>query len=252
MSTLEANHYLLSIELLREKVPSFDQYPFNLDAVRSLDKVEFHPKVTFIIGENGTGKSTLLEAIAIAWGFNPEGGTKNFSFSTRASHSELYKYIRLAKSYRRAKDGFFLRAESFYNVASNIDTLDEEPGFGPPIKNSYGGKSLHHQSHGESFFSLMVHRFGGKGLYILDEPEAALSPARQMAMLSRIHELAHRQSQFVIATHSPIILAYPNSQILQLNNGVLEAIQYEDTEHYCLTKDFLNSYELFLRNLLEN
>lgn len=250
MNFLENTHYLLNAKLLREKVPSFEHYPFNLDVVRNFDSLEFHPKVTFIIGENGSGKSTLLEAIATAWGFNPEGGTKNFNFSTRSSHSNLHEYFRLAKSFKKAKDGFFLRAESFYNVASNIDQLDEEPGFGPPIKNSYGRKSLHHQSHGESFFSLMTHRFGGKGLYILDEPEAALSPTRQMAMLSRIHQLVEQESQFIIATHSPIILAYPNSKIYELRESKLCECNYEDTEHYSVSKTFLNNYKILLDELL--
>lgn len=250
MNFLETNHYLLSAKLLREKVPSFDHYPFNLDVVRNFDLLEFHPKVTFIIGENGSGKSTLLEAIATAWGFNPEGGTKNFNFSTRSSHSNLHQYFRLAKSYKKAKDGFFLRAESFYNVASNIDQLDEEPGFGPPIKNSYGRKSLHHQSHGESFFSLMTHRFGGNGLYILDEPEAALSPTRQMAMLARIHQLVEQESQFIIATHSPIILAFPNCRIYELREGNFHDCNYEETEHYSVYKEFLNNYQCLLKDIL--
>jgi predicted ATPase len=253
MSSLDATHYLLSLKLLRDKVPSFEQYPFNLEVIRHLDTLEFHPKVTFIIGENGSGKSTLLEAIAIAYGFNPEGGTKNFNFATRSSHAELYKYTRLAKSFRRAKDGFFLRAESFYNVASNIDALDEivSPGVNPPpIKDSYGGKSLHRQSHGESFFSLMLHRFGGKGLYILDEPEAALSPTRQMAMLTRMHQLVEEDSQFIIATHSPILLAYPNCLIFELQEASLKETQYEETMHYSVIKHFLNNYEQHLATLL--
>lgn len=250
MNILDVDHYLLSVKLLRDKVEDFNQYPFSLDVIRQLDSIEFHPKVTFIIGENGTGKSTLLEAIATAYGFNPEGGTKNFAFSTRASHSDLYKYIRLAKSFRQPKDGFFLRAESFYNVATNIDTLDEAPSFGPPIKDSYGGKSLHQQSHGESFFSLMLHRFGGKGLYILDEPEAALSPTRQMAMLTRMHQLAQEDLQFIIATHSPIIMAYPNAEILEIKDGTLIPTNYEATEHYNATKRFLNATPTYLKELL--
>lgn len=250
MSSLDAEHYLFSMKLLRDKVPSFDEYPFNLDVIRNLDTIEFHPKVTFIIGENGSGKSTLLEAIATSYGFNPEGGTKNFAFSTRRSHSELYKYIRLVKSHKRAKDGFFLRAESFYNVASNIDELDEGPG-GPPIINSYGGLSLHKQSHGESFFSLILNRFGGNGLYILDEPEAALSPTRQMAMLSRMHQLIGDHSQFIIASHSPIIMAYPDAKVLAIMDGKLFPTQYEHTEHYCVTKSFLNKTQVYLEQLLK-
>lgn len=251
MEFYEKKQYLLNFRLLREKIPSFDQYPFNLDIIRHIDQLTFHPKVTFIIGENGSGKSTLLESIATAWGFNPEGGTKNFNFSTHASHSDLHRYIRLSKSFHQAKDGFFLRAESFYNVASNIDQLDNEPSSGPPIKKSYGGKSLHHQSHGESFFSLMLNRFGGKGLYILDEPEAALSPTRQMAMLTRMHELINKDSQFIIATHSPIILSYPDADIYEIQNGKLYKTNYKETEHYSITKDFLNSPEIFLNSLLD-
>ncbi len=246
-------HYLLKMQLLREKVESFDRYPYSLPVIKNFKSLEFHPKVTFIIGENGSGKSTLLEAIATAWGFNPEGGSKNFNFSTQSSHSDLWQKIRLSKSFRRPKDGFFLRAESFYNVASNIDTLDKEPFGGPPIKNSYGGNSLHKQSHGESFFSLITNRFFGNGLYILDEPEAALSPTRQMAMLARMHELINQDSQFVIATHSPIVLAYPDAKIYTLNQaGGLSLIQYHDSDHYQVTKNFLNNYESMLDRLFIN
>jgi predicted ATPase len=250
MKGFEATHYLLGAKLLRDKVPSFDKYPFSLPVINSLETIEFHPKVTFFVGENGTGKSTLLEAIATAWGFNPEGGSKNFNFSNRASHSDLYKYLRLSKSYKRAKDGFFLRAESYFNVGTEIEKLDEEPG-GPPIINSYGRKSLHEQSHGESFFALMTHRFGGNGLYILDEPEAALSPTRQMEMLILLNKLIKQNSQFVIATHSPIILSYPNAKIFELIEGKLLKTRYEETEHYLITKEFLTSYDVFLESLLE-
>ena len=189
MSSFDAKHYLLEVRLLRDKVPSFDAFPFSLPAVRNLDTLILHPSVTFIVGENGSGKSTLLEAIAVVLGFNPEGGTRNFNFATRASHSDLHKFLRLSKGIRRPKDGFFLRAESFFNLATNIEHLDAEPAPSPPVINSNGGRSLHEQSHGESFFALLMNRFGGKGLYILDEPEAALSPSRQMAMISRMHDL---------------------------------------------------------------
>lgn len=248
MSSLNATHYLLDAKLRRGDITSFDQYPFNLDAIRNLDKIDFHPKVTFIVGENGSGKSTLLEAIATNWGFNPEGGTKNFSFSTQASHSNLHEYIILGKSFRKAKDGFFLRAESFYNVATNIDMLDEGGG-GRPIINSYGGKSLHHQSHGESFFALMKNRFGGNGLYILDEPEAALSPSRQIAMLSIIQQLVDANSQFIISTHSPILMAYPDAIILCLDQHGITETKYEETEHFLVTQTFLNQHKNMLKKL---
>jgi len=237
-------HYLLKMQLLRDKVESFDQYPYSLPVIKNLESLEFHPKVTFIVGENGSGKSTLLEAIATAWGFNPEGGTKNFNFSTRPSHSDLWQNVRLSKSFRQPKDGFFLRAESFYNVASNIDELG--------VVRSYGGTSLHQQSHGESFFALMLNRFGGRGLYILDEPEAALSPTRQMAMLSRMSQLVGEDSQFIIATHSPILMAYPDALLLQIEDDLLVAREYEETEHYQVTKDFLEDYQRIVAYLTES
>jgi predicted ATPase len=249
---VEAKHYLLEVRLLRDKVSSFEEYPFSIPVIRYLDRLTLHPQVTFIVGENGTGKSTLLEAIATAWGFNPEGGTRNFSFNTRVSHSRLYQYLRLSKSFRRPRDGFFLRAESFFNVATNIEQLDKEPAPTPPIIDSYGGQSLHEQSHGESFFALMMNRFGGQGIYILDEPEAALSPSRQMAMISRMHELVLQSSQFIIATHSPIIMAYPNAQILSLSEHGIEEASYRNTEHYQIYKDFLNKPEQMLEILLQN
>jgi predicted ATPase len=252
MKALEAKHYLLEARLRREAVPSFEAFPFSLPAVRYLDSLALHPSVTFLIGENGTGKSTLLEAIAVALGFNPEGGTTNFNFSTVASHSCLHEYLRLVRGPRQRKDGFFLRAESFYNLASEISRLDADPDSrGPPIIDSYGGRSLHAQSHGESFLALFMDRFGGKGLYLLDEPEAALSPARQLALISRLHDLVQDQSQFIIATHSPIIMAYPDARIFLFGEGGMEEIAYEETEHYRVTRDFLGNREAMLRILME-
>jgi len=236
---LITRQYVSEVRLKREEVPSFDHYPFSLPAVRHLDVLELHPQVTFFVGENGSGKSTLLEAIAIAWGFNPEGGTKNFRFGTRVSHSDLGEYLRLSKGIRRPKDGFFLRAESFFNVATEIERLDAEPAPGRSIIDSYGGRSLHEQSHGESFMALLLNRFGGKGFYILDEPEAALSPQRQLAVISRIHQLVVDDSQFLIATHSPILMAYPNATIYSCSKDGIRKVDYYETEHYQVTHDFL-------------
>jgi predicted ATPase len=246
--TLEAKQFLLSTYLLRDKIPSFSTYPFSLPAIRNLATITFHPKVTFIIGENGTGKSTLLEAIAVAWGFNAEGGSKNFHFSTRASHSNLHEYLRLARAFRRPKDGFFLRAESFFNVATDIERMDAEPAFSPPIINSFGGRSLHEQSHGESFLTLLTNRFRGEGFYILDEPEAALSPTRQMAALHRIHELVNEGSQLIIATHSPILMAYPNSQILLIDEDQIRPVAYTETEHFIVARNFLNNHARMIQD----
>jgi predicted ATPase len=157
MEAFTAEHYVLEVKLRRDKISSFDEYPFSLPVVRHLQTLELHPAVTFLVGENGSGKSTLMEALAVAWGFNPEGGTKNFRFGTRASHSVLHEYLRRVKSIRRPRDGFFLRAESLFNLATEIEHLDEDPTAGPPIINSYGYQSLHEQSHGELFFAVMMH-----------------------------------------------------------------------------------------------
>lgn len=223
----------------RDDVPSFSRYPFALPAVRHLDAIDFHPRATFIIGENGSGKSTLLEAIAVSLGCNAEGGTRNFRFDTRPSHSELHEYIRLAKGVRRPRDGFFFRAESYFNLATEIEHLDAEGSFGPPIIDSFGGRSLHEQSHGESFLALMMNRMSGRGLYVLDEPEAALSPQLQLAVLVRIHDLIREDSQFLIATHSPILMAYPDAWIYRLSSGGIEKVDYYETEHYRVMHDFM-------------
>lgn len=243
------NQFVKSIELKRDLIGSFDEYPFCLPAIKSLDGLKLHPKATYIIGENGTGKSTILESIAVACGFNPEGGSKNFLFSTTDSHSGLYNYIRLVRGIKKPRDGFFLRAESYYNVASYIDQIDLAPGFGPPIKDSFGGKSLHEQSHGESFFALFQNRLRGNGLYILDEPEAALSPTRQMSFITRMHDLIETGSQFIIATHSPIIMAYPDSYIYEIGDGI-KRVRYDDTDHYMIMKAFINNREKMLRELM--
>lgn len=258
---MEPLPYLRKVELKRNLVDSFDTYPFSIPAIKELDSLKFGKEVTLFVGENGSGKSTLLEAIAVGLGFNAEGGTKNFNFGTRNTHSELHEYLRLSKSFKGYKDGFFLRAESFYNVATNIDELDEvsyDFGYSKqnppplPIKNTYGGKSLHKQSHGESFLSLMLERFRGNGLYILDEPEAALSPTRQLTVLSRMHQLVNTQSQFIMATHSPILLAYPGAMIYQIDKSGIYPIEYKNTEHYTITKSFLNNPNSMLNELFSD
>jgi predicted ATPase len=243
---LNGRGFLLHATLLREKVASFEAYPFNLPALRNLETLPLHRSVTFLVGENGSGKSTLLEALAIAAGFNAEGGSRNFRFATRASHSDLYRYLRISRSHRRPRTGFFLRAESFFNVATEVDRLAAE---GADILEAYGGSSLHEQSHGESFMALLKNRFGPEGLYFLDEPEAALSPTRQLAALVRIHDLVREGSQFVIATHSPLLMAYPDATILSVGADGLSPVRYEDTEHYSITRRFLTDPPGMLRKL---
>jgi predicted ATPase len=241
MRAIDAEHYWIEALFLRGEGWDDDAYPFNLPVVRNLKVLRFHPKVTFIVGENGSGKSTLIEALAVAWGFNAEGGTKNFTFSTRASHTPLHAYVRPVRSPRRAHQGYFLRAESHFNVATEIENLGVR---------GYGDIPLHEQSHGESFFALINNRFGEGGLYILDEPEAALSPNRQLTFLARMHDLIRARSQFIIATHSPIILSYPDAWIYQATPSGLERVEYEDTEHFQVTRSFLNRRETFLDVLL--
>lgn len=248
---MNPSQFVRSVALRRDKVGSFDPYPFCLPVVKALKQIDLHEKVTFFIGENGSGKSTLLEAIAVSLGFNAEGGSKNFRFDTRRSHSVLNEYLRIAKGVKRPRDGFFLRAESFFNVATEIEHLDAEPSFGPPVINSYGGRSLHEQSHGESFLALMLERFGGQGVYILDEPEAALSPQRQLVVLSRMHDLVLDDSQFIVATHSPILMAYPDACIYQCDKDGLTQVAYQDTDHFKVTRDFLANPDRMLRILME-
>jgi predicted ATPase len=195
------------------------------------------------------GKSTLLEANAIAIGFNPEGGTFNFNFSTFDSHSPLTNYIKVIKGIEKPKDGFFLRAESFYNLASNIQDLDSVPG-GPQIIDSFGGVSLHDQSHGEAFFATSINRFRGNGIYLLDEPEAALSPLRQMSMLTRIHDLVNENSQFIIATHSPIIMSYPDASIFEFTEKGINECPLEETNHFKIMKQFFDDKNRMIHHLL--
>ena len=232
-----------AVTLDRERVESFKSYPFSVPAVRGLDELALDPYVTFLVGENGSGKSTLIEAIAVAAGFNAEGGTRNFDFETKASHSELHQFVRVERGWRKVRDGFFLRAESFYNVATQVDELG--------VTEFYGGRSLHACSHGEAFLALVQHRFGPDGLYVLDEPESALSPTRQLSLLAAMDGLVRQGSQFVVATHSPILLAYPHATIYELSSAGIRRVAYEETEHFQLTRDFLVDREQFLKHLVE-
>lgn len=242
--------YLRSLKILNEKIQNRDKYPFSIPSLRGTDSIEFKNEVTFFVGENGSGKSTLLEAIAYQCGFNNIGGGRNDNYSADSSMSDLGDYIRLSWLPKINK-GFFLRAESFYHFATYLDELAKED---PTFRyEGYGGKSLHHQSHGESFLSLFTNRFGEKGIYLLDEPEAALSPARQLAFLKIIHDLASKgDAQFIIATHSPILLGYPEAQILNFDDSSIQETSYEDTEHYNLTLNFLTGRERFLYELFRS
>ncbi len=225
---LKSNSYLQALPVV--------QY---LARVKTLD---FTSPVTFFVGENGTGKSTLLEALAVAYGFNAEGGTRNFNFSTNQTHSELCDHISLVKR-AYANDGFFLRAESLYNAATYIDDVE--------ATHNYGPVSLHHQSHGESFMAVVQNRFSGRGVYLLDEPEAALSPMRQLTLMTEIHRLVEMDSQFIIATHSPILMAFPGAEILELSAEGVQKVSYQETEHYQITKQFLDDPQRMLHYLLK-
>lgn len=244
------NMYLKQIFIDKTSPAFYDSYVSSIPSISSLDSLEFNSPITFFIGENGSGKSTLLEAIAVKLGFNPEGGTKNFNFSTSATHSSLTGALKTVRTHKTMRDGFFLRAESYYNVATKMEELDSFPSPAPTISSSYGG-SPHEKSHGESFLDLVLHRFGGHGLYILDEPEAALSPTRQMALLSKMNELVNKDSQFIIATHSPIIMAYPGSSIYSFEEDGLKLTDYKETENYFITKSFLNNPERMFRELFD-
>lgn len=232
--------FIREIRLNHENIDD-TAYPFHLPVVRSLTSLQFDPNVTFIIGENGAGKSTLIEAIAIACDLNPEGGSRNFRFQTRDTHSKLSDHLTIIRGARRPKDSFFMRAESFYNVASKIEDYGVS---------GYGSKPIHSQSHGESFMALIEHRFRAESLYIMDEPEAALSIRRQMEFLAHIKRLVHEKSQLIIATHSPIILSYPGALILSVDEEGFHKVKFEDTDQYRLTWYFLNNYHAMLDEIL--
>jgi predicted ATPase len=236
--------YLLHASFRPDAEIDYESYPFSIPAVRELGNIDFHPNVTFFVGENGSGKSTVMEGLAVALGFGAEGGTKNVQFRTADSISPLHDSLRLARGVPKPRDGYFLRAESFFNVATYMD----ETGY----LEGYGGKSLHTQSHGESFMAVLVNKLIGNGIYLLDEPEAALSPSRQLAALSAIHQLVEDSSQFIIATHSPILLSYPHAKIIQFDGSGVSEVAFEDTEHFAVTRDFLNNYSHRLERLLRD
>ena len=228
-----------------------EEYYADIPVVRHIIRdggIELTKPITIVVGENGIGKSSLIEAIAVAAGFNPEGGSKNFSFTTSDSHSTLYEHIRLVRGLGRHSDGFFLRAESFYNAASYLDMLTREDA---RTLLSYGGKSLHEMSHGESFLALVENRFSGDGLYILDEPEAAISPMRLMRLMVNIHELVQKGAQFIIATHSPILMTLPDADVIQITEEGLSHVSYWETEHFLVTKEFVMHPEKMQQMLFE-
>lgn len=237
---------LKKITLLRDRVHDWTAYPFSVATIGCLEELIFRSRICFFAGENGTGKSTLLEAIAAHYGLGREGGNRNFSNdSTQSNHSvdPLVKALRLSFD-RRTGAGFFLRAESLFNSASHIDAMG--------VNEFYGGKSLHSRSHGETFFSVLELRFQRNGLFLLDEPEAALSPQRQLALIVLIHDVLrkHRDAQFIISSHSPILLGYPNAQILSFDEGSIHEIDYEHTPPMQIVRRFVNDRENFLLDLL--
>lgn len=222
---------------------SRSSYLREIEAISGIDQIYFKSPITFFVGENGSGKSTLLEAIAVAYGFNPEGGTRNYHFSTYDSHSELCDAIRLSRGIRRAGGGYFLRAESFYNVATKEEEYSRGPGGRP--------QHYHEKSHGESFLALAQNSFRPNGIYLLDEPEAALSPQRQLTLLVEIHRCAAEGAQFLIVTHSPILLGMPDSEILTFDDGPVHPCSYEETDSYQVTSMFVNHREHILKKLLD-
>ena len=234
------NQFIKGLSIDWNKIEAYS-YLRQIDALKDLDELVFDKPITFFVGENGTGKSTLLEALAVAYGFNPEGGTRNYSFSTYNSHSQLHEALRISKGYRKAKWGYFLRAESFYNVATK--EMDYADASHPSLK-------YHEKSHGESFLALAQNNLHPNGLYIFDEPEAALSPQRQLTLLMEIDACAKSGSQFIIATHSPILLGIPDAQILSFDDGTVHECAYEDTDSYQITEMFINNRKQLLNRLL--
>ena len=232
--------YIQGVHIDWNKIP-VNSYLREIDAIKGLEELIFHNSITFFVGENGSGKSTLLEALAVACGFNPEGGTKNYIFSTYDSHSQLHEAIRVVKGYRQAKWGYFLRAESFYNVATKEEEYADW---------EHPSEKYHEKSHGESFLALAQNNMNPNGLYLFDEPEAALSPQRQLTLLMQIYRCAKEGAQFIIVTHSPILLGIPDADIYCFDNGRIHLCEYEDTESYQVTEMFINNRQMLLDKLL--
>lgn len=235
------NHLFIQSILFDWNKISENSYLRNIAAINGLEYISFNSNITFFVGENGSGKSTLLEAIAVAYGFNPEGGTRNYNFSTYDSHSELWGAIRLSKGVYKAKSGYFLRAESFYNVATKEEDY---------VDIMHPSQRYHEKSHGESFLAIARSRLSPGGVYLLDEPEAALSPQRQLTLLTEIWHCAQQGSQFLIVTHSPILLGIPGAEILTFDNGPVHSCSYEETDSYQITELFINHRQEILRRLI--
>lgn len=244
----ESNLILKKVSLRKDKIEDFNVYPFNIEIIKNFSELNFKSQVTFLVGENGVGKSTFIEALAVALGMPAEGGTDNFRYNTKYTTSILSDFLSI-QTYKKPKTKFFLRAESFYNFSTEVQRLVEEDGY-VRLYESYGG-NLHECSHGESFLRLVENRFSDNGLYILDEPEAALSPQRQLSLLYYINDLAKKGSQFIIVTHSPILIGYRDGVILDLNNNFNE-IAYKDTEIYSIYKTYLNDYEGMQHKLFDD
>ena len=234
------NQFIQGVEIDWNKI-SRNSYLRTIEAINGIRQLKFDKSITFFVGENGSGKSTLLEAIAISYGFNPEGGTKNYSFSTYDSHSDLCEAMRISKGYRKAEWGYFLRAESFYNVATKEEEYSDA---------EHPSEKYHEKSHGESFLAIAQSQLKLNGVYIFDEPEAALSPQRQLTLLLEIYECAKRGSQFFIVTHSPILLGIPDAEILTFDDGKIHTCEYEETDSYQVTEMFINNRKQLLDRLL--
>lgn len=242
---MERDGYLRSLKFREDFTPDVESFPYTIPAVRDIEQIQFDPAVTFFVGENASGKSTVLEATAAVAELNPEGGSRHLQFEERPALSVLPEQIRPVWNPGREEDSYFLRAESFFNVATRLENL---PG---QSMEPYGGRSPHEQSHGESFLNLVQNRFGSNGLYLMDEPEAALSPKGQLGLLARIDELVDRDSQFIIATHSPILMAYPDATIYLFSERGIETVEYEETEHYELYRNFLEKPERYFQHLFD-